>query len=179
MTAYRLQLARKSGTPCFRVLTPSRIWHWLEAMDLSEINRLGAKLSSLLDQYVDDSGMWVDIPWPAYTDPETGISPCFEEGHPEGLTCAFCKCQYCPLLQASGIWGAVCVFSAWQLCLDTQGYRDWNVCSDECEAALERQFKARSKHSMAELRELKKARSLLKETRLFIRRGEVNDRKSK
>lgn len=155
-----------AGRPCMTTYT-SRI---------REIVKASAELSLMLDEYVDESGMWVGIPKPYPRDKdENDVGR--DCSHPDGLTCSFCGHIYCPLDNGDGTWGEALDFTCYQLCMDARGWMAWPVCSTECCDALQRQFRARSRRSKSELRELWKARRLLKEVKRVIQKEAVGARR--
>lgn len=133
------------------------------------ITEAASKLSALLDAHVDDLGMWADIPQPFGEDEETGYCEKYETPSPEGLTCSFCKCSYCPVDSGDGYWGEVLMYSTFRLGMGRDGYLFWPVCSGACEDALKRTFDARVRRTNAELRELRRCRQMLRETKLILR----------
>lgn len=131
---------------------------------LEDIERLSAELKGALDDAVDASGWWRDVPR-SYVCPDDGWPDRFE------MQCSFCDSRFWPVswrdehyrmdpfYYQAGYWFG-----------DPGEGRYFPVCSDGCHDALQRQLEKRMVHTKAQMQKIAQARRLILECKATVRR---------
>lgn len=133
-------------------------------MTLEDLERLTGELAGALDQIVDESNRWRDVP-PCYFDPDDGWGDRFE------MQCSFCGVRFWPVLWEDYCWrnGPFYYQAGYWFGNPGQGHH-FPACSDGCFGALERQLGRRMLHTKAEMAKVGRARRLIAECKTTIRR---------